>query len=142
MPRVSERPLAPKFEKQILRALKSAIRSLTKEEDIQSFVYDFLTPQERAMLTKRLAVGVLLFENTHYRKICEVLKVTPATVQKIKLALGRTPRYQKFFEKLSATTELVNITKQDPNPIAHPPKPPINKLVLQNHTTPKALLVP
>jgi len=142
MPRVSERPLAPKVEKKILRALKSVLKALTKEEDIQSFVYDFLTPQERAMLTKRLAIGVLLFKNTHYRKICEFLKVTPATVQKIKLAMGRTPRYHKFFEKLSATTQLTNITKKDPNSVPHPPKPPTNKPNLQNHPTPKALLVP
>ena len=142
MPRVSERPLAPKVEKKILRALKSVLRALTKEEDIQSFVYDFLTPQERAMLTKRLAIGVLIFENTHYREICDLLKVTPATVQKIKLTIGRTPRYHKFFEKLSTTSQLAKLTEKDPNQTAPLTKPPTNKTDPQSPTTSKALLIP
>jgi len=103
MPRVSEKLLPPQTSKAIVWNLKAVLKNLAKEEDAQTVVYDLFTPQEKEMLSKRLAIGILIHQNTHYRQICETLKVTPTTIQKIKLEISRSGRYRKFLEKVSQT---------------------------------------
>lgn len=105
MPRVSEKPLPPGVSKTIIWALKGVLKNLAKEEDAQAFLYDLLTPQEKEMLAKRLAIGILIYQNTHYRQICDLLKVTPTTVQKVKLEMAKSGRFKKFFEKISGLPE-------------------------------------
>lgn len=103
MARVSLKLLSPQVTKTLLLSLKEAFKGLSKEEDAQAFLYDFLTPQEKLMLAKRLAIGILAYQELHYREICDLLQVTPTTIQKVKLDMEKSLKYKKLFEKLSQT---------------------------------------
>lgn len=52
----------------------------------------FLTPSERILIWKRLAIAVLLEEGLIYRRIGEMLNVTRVTISFVKHKLKRAPR--------------------------------------------------
>lgn len=120
MSRVSRRELTPKTAKTIVLGFKRALKELEKEEDAQAFLYEFLTPQEKIMLAKRLAIGILLYHCLYYREICELLKVTPSTVQKVKLEMEKSLKYKKLFEQLSEGKELENLRNLAKKPPENP----------------------
>lgn len=120
MSRVSRRQLSSQITKIVLQGFKRALKELEKEEDAQAFLYEFLTPQEKVMLAKRLAIGILLYDNLHYREICELLKVTPSTVQKVRLDMEKSLKYKKLFEKLSEKGEFENLKNLANKPSENP----------------------
>lgn len=83
MTQVSRRRLSENVEKRISDIFLRTISKLNKEEDILLFLGEFLTPTEKIVLSKRLAVAVMLRKGYDYKKIREVLKVTPGTIARI-----------------------------------------------------------
>lgn len=83
MTQVSRRRLSEKVEKRIAEIFLKTISKLNKEEDVLQFLDEFLTPTEKIVLSKRLAVAVMLRKGYDYNKIREVLKVTPGTIARI-----------------------------------------------------------
>ncbi len=60
--------------------LIKTISSIKKGRDLQNFINDLLTPAEKTMLAKRLAISVLRTKGYNYRDISERLKVSTSTV--------------------------------------------------------------
>lgn len=60
------------FEKSIL--------GLKKNVDIKNFINDLLTPAEKNMLAKRLAISILRAKGYDYRTISKLLKVSSSTI--------------------------------------------------------------
>ena len=114
MARVSDRELPEKTEDLVTHGFKETIKSLGKEEDAQGFLYNFLTPQEQTMLAKRFAVGVLASQGMHYRKICNLLKVTPNTVQTVKREMQRSGRFRKLLEIIGKKSEYQKLLHSEP----------------------------
>lgn len=71
------------MEKRIGEIFLRTISKLNKEEDVSQFLREFLTPTEKIVLSKRLAVAVMLRKGCDYKKIREVLKVTPGTIARV-----------------------------------------------------------
>jgi len=64
------------------------IIGVTEDRDeFSRILIDLLTPAERIMLIKRIAVIYLLLKDIHYLTICKVLKVSNGTVSKYKLLM-------------------------------------------------------
>lgn len=114
MARVSDRELPNKTEDLITQGFKEVLKSLGKEEDAQGFLYNFLTPQEQVMLAKRFAVGVLAAQGVHYRKICNLIKVTPNTVQTVKREMQRSGRFRKLLEIMGEKREYQKLLQVEP----------------------------
>jgi len=57
------------------------------KDEFNKILFDLLTPAERIMLIKRIAIIYLLLKDIDYRTICEVLKVSNGTVNKYKLLM-------------------------------------------------------
>lgn len=57
------------------------------KEEFSKILFDLLTPAERIMLIKRIAIMYLLLKDVNYVTICEVLKVSNGTVSKYKLLM-------------------------------------------------------
>lgn len=85
MPHVSKHPLSPKAEKELVRTLEIVLTKVTKEIDMNGFLLALLSPTERVMIAKRLAMIVLLKGNTPDASIAEILHVTRGTVAKMRL---------------------------------------------------------
>lgn len=83
------------------------------EEEFQNIVHDLLSPAERIMIAKRVAIFYMLMKKLDYYNIAKSLKVSPSTIAKFNLvkensrgivsALKSTVRNEKiinFFEEL------------------------------------------
>lgn len=84
MTRVSRRPLRKDIEERMFQIFWQAFAELKNENDVFDFLEDLLSPAEKIMLAKRLAVAVLLEKGWTYPEISSTLKVSTATVNTIK----------------------------------------------------------
>lgn len=101
MTQVSKYPISKAVEKRIFEIFFSTIVNLRSSEDVASFLEDFLTPTEKMMLAKRLAVAVMLAKGYDYREIRKTLKVSFHMVANVNLWLKYKGKgYQKVIERI------------------------------------------
>ncbi|MDO8487412.1 MAG: Trp family transcriptional regulator [Candidatus Curtissbacteria bacterium] len=103
MSQVSRRLLDKRIEEQIFETLWEAISQLKDKKDIQIFLNDLLTPVERIVLAKRLAIAVLLLKSTDYGTIKNLLKVSGETISKVSLILKMNNGYKLAINKIVMT---------------------------------------
>ena len=75
MSQVSKRFVHKQVESKMYETLFEALKHLKSKEEIQSFLADLLSPIEKTMLAKRLAIAALLMRNYDYQTIMDMLKV-------------------------------------------------------------------
>ncbi len=114
MTQVSRRYLPPKVSRQIFDIFLSILTSLPSPNVTSHFIEDLLSPTEQIMLGKRLAIAYMMRKGYTQRQICNILKVSLATVSKVSLRLKvenngftividrmlRVQRVSDFFGKL------------------------------------------
>lgn len=96
MPRVSQNLITSEMKKEILEFFEETLTLLNSRDKTVGFLRHFFTPEERIMLAKRLAIGILLLEGWHYASVCRLLKVSATTVRGIKNKLEESEEYKKF----------------------------------------------
>ena len=100
MPHVSKIKLDKRLETQLFNSLETALGKLSKEET-KAFLLSLISPTERLMLAKRLAVVILLKEDVPIGTIASTLHVTKETVGRIHLqSQVRGDGYNIVFNKL------------------------------------------
>lgn len=124
MPQVSKKFLQKDIEKRMYQVFEKAIADLKKTEEIKDFIADILTPTERIMLSKRLAIAVLLAKGYDYRQIGDILKVSSTTVGSvIKQHLIGGDGYKVVVDKILQSEELqklfIDLTKNFAKLISH-----------------------
>lgn len=87
MPQVSKVKVNKELDGRIREAFYSSISTLKTPEAAEQFLKDLLTPTEITMLSKRLAIAILLEKDYQYREISQTLKVSFATINKVRLWL-------------------------------------------------------
>lgn len=111
---VSRRVLPRKIEEQVYNLFYQSLANLNSQKEVEQFLKDLLSPTERLMLSKRLAIALLLVKGYDFRGICQALKVSQTTVAKVNYWLrhgGRgyqkvanqiisQEKWQKFWQKL------------------------------------------
>ncbi len=101
MTQVSRYPVSSTVNKQILQLFRNAISSLKHSEEIDDFLEDFLSPVEKIMLAKRLAIAVMLAKGYDYQSIKAILHVTPSTIAAVSIRLKYAGKgYKKTVEKI------------------------------------------
>lgn len=85
MPHVSKRKIEPEIKKHTLNSLTFLIKDLNSVPDTQKFLSSVLSETERIMIAKRIVAAFLLRHNIESEKIQDILKLTPATVARLKL---------------------------------------------------------
>ena len=103
MTQVSRRLLNKQIEQQIFETLWEAISQLKNKTEIQIFLTDLVTPTERIVLAKRLAIAVLLLKNTNYETIKDLIKVSGETISKVALTLKMSNGYRIAINKIVRT---------------------------------------
>lgn len=102
MPQVSKRVLDKNIEKKIKENFLEALASLRDKKLAYRFIYDFLTPTERIMLAKRLAMALMIYKGYPHRQISEALKVSTATISSIVIWMKYEGEgYREILNKLS-----------------------------------------
>lgn len=100
MPQVSKNKLSPKIHKRIDEIFLNCFSKLNNNSDIQFFLNDILTPTERKMITKRVAIAYLYELNYDYRSISFTIKVSTATVNSVINKYSQSEKFQKNIKQL------------------------------------------
>lgn len=58
------------------------------KESFDKFLDDFLSPTERTVFAKRLAIAILLAKDCGYAEIRQTLRVTPVTISKVSFRIN------------------------------------------------------
>lgn len=103
MTQVSRRVLNKQVAEQIFETLWEAISQVRDKQEIQIFLNDLLTPTERIMIAKRLAIAVLLLKQHDYETIKDFLKVSGETISKISLILKMNQGFKLAINKVIKT---------------------------------------
>jgi len=113
MAKVSRKSLPQDLEKRLIGNLFSALNKLSETERVV-FLDKLLTPTEKTMLAKRMAILSELGKGTTYEKVEEKYNVISATVSRMSTLLKTTP---KLLEVLSKIDDSVGRkTKGKPTP--------------------------
>ena len=113
MPHVSRFPLKNEVKREITKSLWWILAKFGKQEEIERFLGELLTPTEKTMLAKRLAIAAMLTKGYSYKDIGDVLKVSPTTVLNIKNWLERGGEgYKMAIKKLAEREVMDNFWKE------------------------------
>jgi len=99
MPQVSRYPLSKEIEERMFKIFWKSLARLSSSGTIQKFLDDLLSPVEKIMLAKRLAIALLLSRNYSYEDIKKTLKVSNDTVAKVKIWLTHGGQGYKMVTK-------------------------------------------
>ncbi len=102
MSQVSRSPLNKKLQEQLLRNFFSAFLSLKRTDQVELFLGDLLTRTEKIVLAKRLAIALMLLEESSYAEIKSSLKVSSTTVAGINNLINEKKGYREMLEKLKS----------------------------------------
>lgn len=100
MSRVSKKVVNRQIEEQMFETLWEAVSLVKTKEDVKLFLSDLLSPVERIMVAKRLAIAVLLLKGRDYETIINALRVSNETISKIALILRENSGYKIAVNKL------------------------------------------
>ena len=101
MGQISKYPIHKSVEKRMFEIFVTTISYLKNTKEVEEFLYDFLSPVEKIMLAKRLAIAVLLAKGYRYPSIIGILRVSPATIATVSLSLKYSgDGYKKMVEKI------------------------------------------
>lgn len=86
MAQVSKYPIRKEVADRIFEIFVKTLINIKKKDEAEQLVSDLLTPTERIMLAKRLAIAFLLEKGYGYRTIKNILKVSSPTIASVSLA--------------------------------------------------------
>src|SRR3990167_2485025 len=106
MSQVSKRVLKPEIEERLFKNFWELFANSKNPKDIQLFLEDYLSPTEKVMLAKRMAIALLFSKGYDHRSISSLLKVSTSTVNNIARTLrikgnGYKIVIQKYLQKES-----------------------------------------
>ena len=85
MPHISRHKLNPELSHKIFRKLIVTFEKADKNHGISAIINELFTDTEKVMFAKRVAIVLMLSNNTPQHRIVDILKVSPTTVAKISL---------------------------------------------------------
>ena len=104
MTQISRRILNKDLENRILELFIKTLAELKNPDDVENFIKDILSPTERIMLAKRLAIAILLSKNYTYENIDNILKVSSPTIMNVSYYLKNGEGgYQKIVDNILKT---------------------------------------
>jgi len=110
MSQISNYPISKIIADRIFEIFLITITQLKDKAEADQFISDLLTPTEKIMIAKRLAIAFLLEKKYDYRSIQKLLRVSTGTITTVNLArnLGSN-EYKKVISKIIKKENLVNL---------------------------------
>jgi len=99
------------FEKIFELSMQVIMRGKNVNAIKQTF-FDILSPVERLMIAKRIAVMYLIRKGIDYHTICEVLKVSTTTIAKFVYLLERSSSIKRALDSLINDSHLTLFFKE------------------------------
>lgn len=106
MSQVSKRPIKSELIERMSELLQKSFAKLDKKEAVSDFLEDILTPTERIMIAKRLAIALLLNRGWDQDAVSRYLKVSTSTVTNIKNKLrGSVKGFKQVLKNIETSDE-------------------------------------
>ncbi len=86
MSQISKYPISKNIADRIFEIFLATFIHLKNKQEADQFISDLLTPTEKVMLAKRLAIAFLLENNYDYRTIQQILRVSTGTITSVNIA--------------------------------------------------------
>lgn len=116
MGQVSKYPISKDIYDRSWEVFTKTLVGIRSAQDAEQIISDLLTPVERIMLVKRLAIAFLLEQGYEYREIRHLLKVSFPTISMVNIALKYGSNgYKKAVARIlmdEKLKELLNKTAQ------------------------------
>lgn len=105
----------------------------SSKNEFKKIFFDILTPAERIMLAKRVAIIYLLLKKIEYYNICDRLKVSSATVSKIALLMEKSDGIVPVFKQIVKIDKVKIFLEEVFNTVFAPGKVGVNwKIAWEN----------
>jgi len=108
MSQISNYPISKIIADRIFEIFLITITQLKDKAEADQFISDLLTPTEKIMIAKRLAIAFLLEKKYDYRSIQKLLRVSTGTTVNLARNLGSNG-YKKVISKIIKKENLVNL---------------------------------
>lgn len=110
MPQVSKRKVNEKILGRIEEILLESVLKLKNHQEVFDFLADLLTPTERLMFSKRIAIAILLAKGYEYESIKNILKVRQSTVATVRNRLANSSGgYWKIIKRIIKQKKIRNL---------------------------------
>lgn len=107
MAQISRYPISKEVYQRCWEVFVKTLIDIHNSQDAQQIIEDLLTPTERIMLVKRLAIALLLEKGYEYREIGRILKVSFPTVALVSKSLKYgSDGYKKAVTKIIQNEKL------------------------------------
>jgi Trp operon repressor len=126
MIRISYFEIKQKDYEKIFSIFYKVLGETDDRDEFSKILFDLLTPAERIMLIKRIAVIYLLLKDINYLTICEVLKVSNGTVSKYKLLMENSTGIVPVLKKMIKNERIWLFFEEIFSQIFYPGRPGIN----------------
>lgn len=83
MAQVSKYPISKQVADRIFDVFLKTFVEINNKEEANQFISDLLTPTEKIMLAKRLAIAFLLEKDYDYRRIQKIIRVSAPTITSV-----------------------------------------------------------
>src|SRR3989338_9910670 len=101
MSQVSSQYIDNKVKRKIERLFSYCIKQCRDDNTVAEFVDDLLTPTEKIMLAKRVAIALMILKKNTYEEIKNKLKVSKSTIWKVSTWLSAKGKgYRKLLSEI------------------------------------------
>ena len=112
MVRIWPYQLKPEAFEKVLNGFDEVLGNNRGKEEFNNILFDLLSPAERIMLAKRIAIIFLLMKNIDYKTISEVLKVSTTTVFKSRLLMETSKGIVFALKQIVMTDKVILASKE------------------------------
>ncbi len=120
MTRISQYPINNNLLTKLFELFFEVVGKKNNSEEFKNTIADLLSPTERIMIAKRIAIIYLLLKKIDYVTIADVLKVSSSTIGKFQIIIenstGIVPTFKKLLrnERISQFLEEIYLTFRGP----------------------------
>lgn len=110
MSQISKYPISKNIADRIFEIFLKSLVEIKEKDEADQFISDLLTPTEKIMLAKRLAIAFLLEKNYEYRTIKQIIKVSSGTIASVNIVRQHgSEGYKKLISKIMKEEKLMSL---------------------------------
>ncbi len=113
MTQVSRYPISTKVADRIFEVFLKTLVEIKSNKEADEFISDLLTPTEKIMLAKRLAIAFLLEKGYDYRTIQKIIRVSAPTITSVNNARKYgSEGYKRLVAKIIREEKLISFFEE------------------------------
>lgn len=113
MSQVSKYPISKPIADRIFEVFIKSLVKIKDQKEADQFISDLLTPTEKIMLAKRLAIAFLLKKGYDYRTIQKIIRVSAPTITAVNMAIQHgSEGYKNLVNRILKEEKLMTLIEK------------------------------